>query len=273
MPTIPSAASAARARSRCVTTDLRAALPSLLLLGLTQCASRPPTPPVAAPRAPVAAAEPPLDRLVDGATDAWYVGEDGGAVQVVVGGRRATVRGARVEWSSDRLIGPIVHVGRNARGWVFVGADGLVVRSGSFLGPLERVGEVPYTFNTAARPPRFFQPRPPLVLGAGTGQALWMVPDDGEPAPMGDVPLPIARAFLVVDAQTRVAVLPDGQVARTADGGRTWASVDVGDLVGDGLAQQGDEVLLQLRPRRTLTGMDARRSARRGRPPRRADAR
>ncbi|HJL05705.1 MAG TPA: hypothetical protein RMH85_07720 [Polyangiaceae bacterium LLY-WYZ-15_(1-7)] len=124
------------------------------------------------------------------------------------GGVRAELEGDAVRFAADRFLEPLRGASRLPDGWLFVDAAGVVARSESFLGPLERLGDLP------RRPaPAPFQRAPGGLCVVDLGGALHLLegqrpgegraPVDGERALgchtfLGAGPLP-ARSRVWVD--------------------------------------------------------------------------
>ncbi len=72
-----------------------------------------------------------------------HVVEVGPPLRMVRGGLRVEVEGAESRLADQQHWAPLIGASRVDGGWVFVDADGVVTRSESFTGPLERLGELP----------------------------------------------------------------------------------------------------------------------------------
>ncbi|MCC7537378.1 MAG: hypothetical protein IT379_14240 [Deltaproteobacteria bacterium] len=141
-------------------------------------------------------------------------------------GLRVTMRDGRSEVADDVFVGTVVAASRQDGVWWFLGSDGTLWRAPSFLGRPQRAGRIELRG----------------AVPAGTSNEGILVV---HPAPVGDlyrVRAGVARrigglpqggvvggAFL--DARRGVAVLDGGVLARTDDGGATWAPLRIRDEV------------------------------------------
>ncbi len=142
-------------------------------------------------------------------------------------GTRAEVRDGRVSLAGDATAQPIVRAAETEGGWVFLAADGLVAVSEGFTGPLRALG------STAPPARRSFGVRASSGRAAIVADgALWT--SDGRSLAAVDVlgRRVVEASFL--DASFGAAVLADGALAFTSDGGARWALVPLdGDVALD----------------------------------------
>ncbi len=144
-----------------------------------------------------------------------------GVTEVIDGARRLAFsdRG-EVSVATSNAHANIVLALPSADGWLFVDRAGFVERSDHFLGRLQPVGSFPSCF-------REFIPAPRDTLAAIDDQGrLWMT-DARNPPRIAPVPGRILRAAFL-EGPVGAAVLWDGRLAQTRDGGRTWVMVDLG---------------------------------------------
>lgn len=133
-------------------------------------------------------------------------------------GQRIEVRDERAVFADDETASALQWAVAVDEGWVFVTVDGFVARSDEFTGALRPLG-------------RFAQAYP--VLSRSRGRAaivvrneLWL--SDGRTLTRADVLGRPVRSVAFLDASKGAAVLLDGALAITADGGARWSPVDLG---------------------------------------------
>jgi hypothetical protein len=196
-------------------------------LGLViACATPSPPPRIVAPPPPV---PPPPAPPVRGVVarpipviDAPRVVEDHPKrISVVAGSLRAELTPDGVALAQDQLGFAVIAAAHVAGGWVFVAADGTVVRADNFLGPLVRLGEVPR------------EPWKPVAMPAtcgrvavGGGDVLYS--SDGGPLVASKLPGDVIGAAFA-DARRGMVVVDGGALYETRDAGATFSRVDLGD--------------------------------------------
>lgn len=148
------------------------------------------------------------------------LGADG--TRLVYGPHRAERRADGWHFADDRVREGFVTVVELAGRITFLTYDGLVLTSDSFTGPLRLVGRCP---QAAASSP---WTRGRMLMVTATAGAF--VTDGVTVTPVGPTSSAVHRgAFL--DERTGAAVLDDGSLAITRDGGVSWGAVDLqGDL-------------------------------------------
>lgn len=156
--------------------------------------------------------------------DARFVGTLSPTVDAFMrGGYRLTLSDdGRVEWAADRFASTIVVAAQGARGWVFAGADGAVLRADTFLGPLTRIGNL----------------REPVVASFAGRGTVAAITKRGEVF-TSDGARPITRSVLPGDSRALAgafateahgAVITEGGgLLATGDGGATWTEVALGN--------------------------------------------
>lgn len=177
--------------------------------GATVSAVRAPAP--AAPQAPVA----PTEVLTRGCEVGPSAVDER---HFLLCGQRIEVRDERVVFADDETADRLQWAVEASDGWVFITYDNLVVRSDEFTGALRPLGRFEGGF---------------AVMSHSRGRAailarseLWL--SDGRTLARADV---LGRPVISVaffDAMNGAAVLNDGSLAITADGGARWNSVDLG---------------------------------------------
>lgn len=168
----------------------------------------------------------------------WIVRDlPGSPREVVLGPKRFTESptGA-IAVAGERFEGNIVAAVPVAAGWVFIDDRGTVARSESFVADLQPIGSFPCGF---------------IVAESSVGRAV--IVDDTGALWATDGAIPLARlqvgepvldaAFFDVDHGG--AVLRDGRVRLTADGGRTWSAYDLGSDVAWGTTWTSSGLLVE----------------------------
>lgn len=157
------------------------------------------------------------------AQESWVAGttEDGAVAIVRRDARLAASRGP-ARSAPVRFAANVAGVTRVAGGWVFVTADGSVARADSFLGEPRDLGRLPCAF-------RVDRVSRGLATAVDADGAL--LTTDGA-APFARVATPaLVRAAAFATASFGAAILRDGAVIATRDGGRSWRAVDLrGDV-------------------------------------------
>lgn len=176
----------------------------------------------------------------------WVAGTESNGTQLLAWGPlRVTMRGTEIHWADERTASRLRSATPVERGWVFVAEDGTVARSDTFLGPLQRVGEV-------RRSIRWSPVSAGRAVAIDRRGALW-TSEGQEPMraveslPEGDV---LWAAFR--DAAHGAAVLDGGTLWRTSDGARHWTQVPLGDDAAMALAPSADRSALILRTHRAV---------------------
>lgn len=191
-------------------------------LALLGCAGAAPQPVVEPPVEPAVepAGEPAAPRsqvwLLPRFDQMFSIAGDG-RTRLVVGSTRVELEGARVAWPDDRFATPIAAAAPVEGGWVFVATDGMAVRSKSFLGPLERLGEVP--FDVAALGPQYGR-LAVIDLRGRVWSTIGAEPIARMLTPEGRV---IDIAF--ADARRGALILDGGALYSTDDGGASWQPI------------------------------------------------
>lgn len=146
---------------------------------------------------------------------AWMVHRaSDGSRQIIYGPLRFEERAGRVvEVAPVRFEASLVAAVPVTTGWVFVAADGAVAASETFLGAPRPMGRFPCDFKV----PRDTVGRAALL---GEDGSLWTTSGS---SPLSRSPLPgEVRAATFVDGLHGAAVLRDGRVMLTDDGGQRW---------------------------------------------------
>jgi hypothetical protein len=147
--------------------------------------------------------------------------EPDGAIDVFSGSMRVRVHGDTVEWSRDITLQPIAANASSGSHWLFATADGALLRSDTFVGPLTRVGDAPGHWMADG-----FDSNGRLAARSDDGR-LWIGSDEAfrlAPAPVNG-PL-VDTGF--IDERFGVAVIAPGRLFRTLDGGAHFDPVDTG---------------------------------------------
>ncbi|HUH04749.1 MAG TPA: hypothetical protein VML75_22285, partial [Kofleriaceae bacterium] len=184
-------------------------------LALLGCAGSAPHPVAAPPVVPAVEAEAARSRV-------WLLPRFGrmfaitgaGPTRLVVGSTRIEIEGGRVAWPDDRFATPIAAAAPVDGGWVFVAADGMAARSKSFLGPLERLGEVP--FEVAAIGPQYGR----MAVVDQRGR-VWST-TGAEPIARLLTPEGRVTDIAFADASRGALILDGGALYSTDDGGDSW---------------------------------------------------
>ncbi|MCC7537044.1 MAG: hypothetical protein IT379_12560, partial [Deltaproteobacteria bacterium] len=153
----------------------------------------------------------------------WLVSVDPDRSRLVVlGSLRARLHDGALQLGEGRPSSPIYVVARAATGWLFVTRDGLVLRSTTFTGPLDRVGELP----TGIRTWRTFDVGRLAMVDADG--ALWTTDGTTAPERIDTLPEPgIANDVVFASADRGAAVMDGGALVSTHDGGRSWQPVQL----------------------------------------------
>ncbi len=240
---------------------LRPVLGATFAALLTSCGS-PTRAPSVAPPAP-ATVTVWLERSENWITTRFVATLPSKADAFVQGGSRFTLSpdGRTVKWGADRLLSEIVLAREVSGGWVFVGADGSVLRSGEFLGPLSRLGSLPSrvatTFAGRGRVAVISQQGEVFATNGTEPIARMMLPG-GAKALTGAFATPLRGA----------AITEGGGLLATADGGASWQAVPLGrdaawrfDLAGETLVVTSTRGLDVLQADATLGAVPAGLSA------------
>lgn len=150
----------------------------------------------------------------------WTALVANGERHIVTGGVRATIRASSVVVAADMMAAPIVTAMPARAGYLFVAEDGTVASSDTFTGTLRRIGFLP----PGSGPPTLSRGR--LVYNAADETVL--TTDGRTPISILNRLPPGRRLDLrFADADHGAVVLDGGGLFRTADGGTTWAGVDL----------------------------------------------
>jgi len=172
-----------------------------------------------------------------GLADPPRVVERAGAVErVILGSLRAEVSSGRAALAGDRFAFAILGAVRTPSGWLFVSADGAVARSASFLGPLDRFGEVPRPA-PGVRVPLLSPTCGRLAIGVADPRASLWTSDGTRPmalAPGAPAGVVLAAAF--ADRDHGMIVLDGGELFATRDGAASFERVDLGSSAASAVA-------------------------------------
>ena len=161
-------------------------------------------------------------------------------------GRRAEVREGRALFAEDEFDKHYLEAYEAADGWVFFSMlDGLVARADTFTGALHPLGR--FVSGASSSPSRG---RAAFVARG----SLWL--SDGRTLTRAEVPGAAVASAAFADASIGAAVLDDGALVMTADGGARWSSIDLG---GDRALRvwYDDGLRVALALRDVLLGADA----------------
>ncbi len=134
-------------------------------------------------------------------------------------GLRAEADDAGVRFARQRLLGSLLAAVDLGDAWVFVTWRGVVARSATFLGDVVRVGE-------AEAPARVQAATRGRLAIVAEGGALY-VTDGRTVSAAGPTRAPVVVAAFASE-RFGAAVLTDGGLAATSDGGASWHDVDLG---------------------------------------------
>lgn len=169
---------------------------------------------------------------------AWMVHRaSDGTRQIIYGPLRFEERaGGAVEVATVRFEASLVAAVPVTTGWVFVSADGAVAASETFLGAPRPVGRVPCDFKV----PRDTVGRAALL---GENGSLWTTNGTNPPSRS---PLPgEVRSAAFIDDLHGAAVLRDGRVMLTEDGGQRWEPRPIAPEVAWSASPESDSVAIE----------------------------
>jgi hypothetical protein len=166
---------------------------------------------------------------------------------VALGAVRAVLRGHEVFFADERPAARIVGAARNARGWTFATVDGQLWAADEFLGELRFVSQIAGEI----------QVNPSAGMLVAIDESLSVTLCDG--VTTSRWPAEATRSAAFVDERFGVALLADGRVKLTVDGGRTEREISLGAsaaravrLVGDAIVLETSEGLRAVRADATL---------------------
>jgi hypothetical protein len=188
-----------------------------------------------------------IPRVASIAEDTTVIDASSRDTLVVLSSARAMLRGQDVTFAHERPAAPIVGAVRNARGWTFATVDGELWAADDFLGDLRFVSQIAGEI----------QVNPSAGMLVAIDESLSVTLCDGVTTSRWPAEATQSAAF--ADERFGAAVLADGRVKVTFDGGRTERELDLGagaaravELVGDSLVLQTSDGLRAVRPDGTL---------------------
>lgn len=151
----------------------------------------------------------------------FYAREPDGFADVLFGSLRVQVRDDEVRVATDQFVLPVSYAAPVARGWVFVGEDGICAASRSFLGPLTRVGDFPDFHREFGYRGSDNRQRGRVAL-VDRDHAAWM--SDGGPfVPVTALAPQRVEQIYFVSERFGGAITDGGLVYCTRDGGARWS--------------------------------------------------
>ncbi len=166
---------------------------------------------------------------------------------VALGAVRAVLRGHEVFFADERPAARIIGAARNARGWTFATIDGQLWAADEFLGELRFMSQIAGEI----------QVNPSAGMLVAIDESLSVTLCDG--VATSRWPAEATRSAAFVDERFGAAVLADGRVKVTFDGGRTERelSLEAGaaravELVSGSLVLQTSDGLRAIAPDATL---------------------